>query len=154
MSRTTRSLALLVALVVAAGLAATAVATAATGRPDQGTVLTAVLKGTNEVPPADPDGVGRARLTIDTVNDTVCFVIGARKITLPALSAHIHEGDAGVNGPIVITLAGPDSSGLSRGCVQADHALLLMILADPSHYYVNVHNTDFPSGAIRGQLSG
>ncbi len=27
------------------------------------------------------------------------------------------------------------------------------ILANPSAYYVNVHNAEFPSGAIRGQLA-
>jgi len=28
------------------------------------------------------------------------------------------------------------------------------ILANPEDYYVNVHNAEYPGGAIRGQLSG
>ena len=42
---------------------------------------------------------------------------------------------------------GEAGKGLDPGEVQR-------ILADPSGYYVNVHNTEFPNGAIRGQLHG
>ena len=112
------------------------------------------LTGAEEVPvQGDPDGVGKARVTLDRDLSQVCFEIRVAKITLPATSAHIHSGVAGVSGPAVVTLTPPDASGMSSGCVAADLTLITEIRNNPSGYYVNVHNSDFPAGAVRGQLS-
>jgi hypothetical protein len=133
------------------------VGTAAAGRlagsSTGGVALTAALLGQNEVPPADPDGSGTAAVTLNSGQGVVCFEISASNIALPATGAHIHQGEAGVNGPIVVALTPPDESGTSSGCVDADRGLIKDIRKDPTGYYVNVHTTEFPSGAIRGQLS-
>jgi hypothetical protein len=57
-----------------------------------------------------------------------------------------------VAGPIVVALK-PPTSGVSGGCTRAAPALVSAIVANPSNYYVNVHNAPYPEGAIRGQLS-
>jgi len=75
-------------------------------------------------------------------------------LPLPATAAHIHAGAADVNGPVVVPFSAPDSSGTTQGCTIADATLVEQILADPSGYYVNVHTSEFPGGAIRGQLEG
>ncbi len=49
-------------------------------------------------------------------------------------------------------LVAPNASGVSFGCVSASADVIAAIRANPSNYYVNVHTTDFPDGAIRGQL--
>jgi hypothetical protein len=116
--------------------------------------LTAELTGAAEVPgPGDPDGSGSALVTINEAEGEVCFALIVANITLPADAAHIHVGEAGVAGDVVVPLAPPDEEGASAGCViGVDSALIQAILANPAGYYVNVHTSDFPAGAVRGQL--
>ena len=81
----------------------------------------------------------------------ICWEITVSNITLPVFAAHIHHASAGVNGPVEVGLVpqGP----LSSGCVMVDPALIKTIAKNPADYYINVHNADYPAGAIRGQLS-
>lgn len=118
-----------------------------------GRKLTTTLTGTAEAPgPGDPDGTGTAQLRLRVGQGQVCYVLTASNITLPALAAHIHRAPVGVAGPVVVPLTAPDAAGSAQGCATADRALVKDILKHPDMYYVNVHTTDFPAGAIRGQL--
>jgi hypothetical protein len=117
-----------------------------------GTVLTATLKGSNEVPPADPDGSGTGTFRMTRGAALICYQLSVKDIVLPATGAHIHVGAAGVNGPIVVPLTAPDASGSAAGCAVTTRALVAAILDNPAGYYANVHTTEFPLGAIRGQL--
>ncbi|HEY7661360.1 MAG TPA: CHRD domain-containing protein [Actinomycetota bacterium] len=116
------------------------------------------LSGANEVPPADPDGVGVAEINVAARSGTLCFAIAVENITLPATAAHIHQAPAGSNGDIVVPLEPPvgfgsGSTGVSAGCLTGlSTKLLQAIERHPEQYYVNVHNADFPPGAVRGQL--
>jgi hypothetical protein len=139
--------------VLTAVLVGTAAAGRLAGSSTAGVSLTATLLGENEVPPADPDGSGTAVVTLNSGRGVVCFEISVSNIALPATGAHIHEGEAGVNGAIVVVLTPPDESGTSSGCVEADRGLIKDIRRNPEAYYVNVHTTEYPGGAIRGQLS-
>jgi glucose/arabinose dehydrogenase len=116
------------------------------GRP-----LSAAMTGEEEVPaPGDPDGSGTARFWLNQGQERICFQLTVTDIGAPT-AAHIHEGQAGVPGPIVVTLE-PPTSGSSSGCVTADADLIQLIRRFPGNYYVNVHNEEFPGGAVRGQL--
>lgn len=122
---------------------------AAGGRP-----LATNLTGAAEVPgPGDPDGTGSAHLTLNQGQGEVCFHIEVQDIMLPATGAHIHVGAVDEAGPVVVPLIPPDESGSSSGCVEADKDLIKDIRQNPENYYVNVHTTDFPPGAVRGQLT-
>jgi hypothetical protein len=79
-------------------------------------------------------------------------IIPLKDIMLPATGAHIHVGAAGVNGPVVVPLTAPDARGSAAGCAVTTRALVAAILDNPGGYYANVQTTDFPAGAIRGQL--
>ena len=123
--------------------------TVANGRP-----LKADLNGANEVPgPGDPDGSGIARLRLNQGRHRICYRIEVTDIALPVTGAHIHEAAAGVAGPVVVTF-GPFDDGTAVGCVtDLERSLIKAIRKHPADYYVNVHNGEYPAGAVRGQLS-
>jgi hypothetical protein len=74
-------------------------------------------------------------------------------MTLPATAAHIHQAADGQAGPPVVTLNAPGENGLSTTCTVVDATLMQELINNPQNYYVNVHNANFPDGAIRGQLA-
>jgi LPXTG-motif cell wall-anchored protein len=118
-------------------------------------VLGATLAGgSNEVPnPGDPDGSGTAMVTLKPSTTEVCYELKVSNITLPAAAAHIHRGARGVAGPVVVPFTAPAANGMSSGCAKADLALITEIAQNPAGFYVNVHTSDFPGGAVRGQLA-
>ncbi len=114
------------------------------------TVLQTDLSGAEEAPgPGDPDGSGSATI-IAIPPDTVCYVLTAENIA-PATAAHIHQAPPGEPGPVVVPLA-PPTYGASGGCTQAEPEVVSGLQENPGDYYVNVHNAEYPNGAIRGQL--
>ena len=148
----------MVALLTLAGILAAMLVLVgpATAQPSDGsglalpTVLHATMTGEQEVPgPGDPNGFGRATIILNPP-DTVCYALTARRIK-PATAAHIHRAPPGEAGPIVVPLE-PPTFGVSGGCTRVHPELLANIAANPSDYYVNVHNEPYPLGAIRGQL--
>jgi hypothetical protein len=113
----------------------------------------ASLNGAQETGPADPDGTGSAMVTLNVGQDRVCWTVTWTAIDAPT-AYHIHHAAAGVPGPVVLpfTVSG---AFVPSGCRTGldDPALLQDIVDFPDQYYVNIHNTAFPGGAIRGQLS-
>jgi hypothetical protein len=101
----------------------------------------------------DPDGIGSALVTLNHGQGEVCWEMSVANITLPATASHIHRAAPGIRGPIVVGLTAPDASGEAAGCASGvDRELIRDILVNPGSYYVNVHTSDFPPGAVRGQL--
>jgi len=143
------------------------ISTGAYAQSPQGAPLFAVLSGANEcnnvAPPAGPDcrkgdldGIGSATITFPTTT-SVCWGINVDNIAGATL-AHIHAGTPGINGGIMVNLTPPNAPGAgnpgaSSGCVGGIAAgIVAAIRADPTRFYVNVHNGGFPGGAVRGQL--
>lgn len=119
--------------------------------------LTATLKGKEEVPgPGDKNGKGEITVTTKAKRGKVCFALEFDQIGDPT-AGHIHKGAAGVSGAIKVTLF-EDPDGIpgptAEGCVKGLRTKLVRnINRTPEKYYVNLHNTEFPDGAIRGQLA-
>jgi hypothetical protein len=121
----------------------------------KGNVFVGNMTGAVEVPPGDPNATGKAVITLKPSSNTVCYHLSWAGLT-SVTAAHIHLGATGVAGPIVVGFFGvalPDTISSVGGCVTGvDPALIKNIHDNPSEYYVNVHDTDFPKGAIRDQL--
>jgi len=117
-------------------------------RPVLGTILRLALQGTSE-----PNAKGTAVLRIRKDAGVICYRLHAENVTLPTVAAHIHQGAAGVNGPVVVPFDAPGADGNSSGCATTTADIIAGILANPAGYYVNVHTKEHPAGAIRAQLA-
>jgi hypothetical protein len=110
---------------------------------------TVQMDGLQEPDGGDPDGFGTAVFRVNDDDPNAPFIdweFTAFDIGMPLTAAHIHDGDFGVNGPPVVDFSGQMSG---SGLVDLD---LLAVIADPEGFYINLHNADFPGGAIRGQI--
>lgn len=123
----------------------------ATTVPAGATVLTADLTAAEEVPGPGATGAGGTARLVLSADGQVCAGITTTK-GLTATAAHVHTGDRGVAGPVVVTLPTP-TDGRADACVRSDPAVVARVAAEPASAYVNVHTQAQPTGAVRGQLS-
>lgn len=120
-------------------------------------VLVAQLNGLNEMTGAgvpyqgDMDGTGSAVISLYEDQNLVCYELAFLGIATPT-AAHIHDGDAYINGPVVVNFTQDGGGILNEGCAEDTNTVIADILTTPDDFYVNIHNADFPGGAIRGQL--
>jgi hypothetical protein len=127
--------------------------------------LSAELTGGEEVPPVDTNATGIANLqnNVQTIN----YQLSVNDL-VNVTQAHIHRGEEGENGKVVVTLynttmpTGPMSGLLSQGNITAANLVGplagqqltdLVSIMDNGTAYVNVHTKDFPLGEIRGQIA-
>jgi CHRD domain len=133
-------------LAVVSLIALVAVTGAIGGGQGGATVLQGILSGKAEAPKGDLDGAGTAKVTINGTK--MCWVIKTTKVGA-LTAAHIHKGGARVAGPVVVAFG---ASYKPTGCVTAAAAVASAIAKNPKAYYVNVHDAEYPNGALRGQL--
>jgi len=130
----------------AAAIALIVVAGSAAATQKGGSSLHATLSGKVETPKGDPDGRGTAEVKIN--GKSVCWELKTSGVgTLTA--AHIHKGNPGVAGPVVVPFG---TTYKAKGCISTTAAIAAAIKKTPGAYYVNVHNAKYPAGALRGQL--
>ena len=124
------------------------------------------LTGFEEVPPVnDTSAIGVAEIKLG--QDNIMYTVNVTDIE-NVTAAHIHRGQVGENGPIVITLFKKDTPTtamttgvLSEGNITAANlegpmaGQLLSNLTSAmqnEQTYVNVHTQQNPNGEIRGQI--
>jgi hypothetical protein len=125
---------------------------------NSGRPLVANMTGAAERPgPGDPDGTGTAFIRLNQGQNQICFELRVSNIATPT-AAHIHIAPPTAPGPVVVGLAPPvpingTNNAFSAGCINnVPTDLIKAIRQNPQNYYVNVHNSEFPAGAVRGQL--
>lgn len=119
----------------------------------EGRPFVVMMAGAQEAPgPGDPDGSGVAYLWLNQGQGTIEYELEVENIGTNVTGAHIHRAAAGSPGPVVVPLSAP-VSGSSSGTAMVDADLIKEIRKYPERFYVNVHTSQFPAGAVRGQLS-
>ncbi|HEY7377326.1 MAG TPA: CHRD domain-containing protein [Steroidobacteraceae bacterium] len=125
------------------------------------------LSGDNEVPAVATDTTGRVEVQVSKDQQSAEFTLSVDE-GVRVTQSHFHCGPAGVNGPIVIFLAGfhpngwdVDGKWVSNTTITnanivntACGATLAEIFeqARAGNVYANVHSVDHPAGVARGQL--
>lgn len=116
------------------------------------------LTGDNEVPAVDTNASGEIELELDEDETELEYNLNVEDIA-DVTGAHIHIGEEGENGDIVVTLEHDDEE--SEGTITEDdlegpldggELSDLIELIEDDNAYVNVHTEENPDGEIRGQL--
>jgi hypothetical protein len=145
--------------------------------------LRARLTGFQEVPPKLTNATGRFTAVVDPTRTSVTFVLTYSDLSSPVLFSHIHFGQRGVNGGVMVffcnnTPTGPQPRACpSRGgTISGTFTARDVIGPGPDNpatdqgispgnlrqvirailsgeTYVNVHSQRFPSGEIRGKVN-
>lgn len=166
------------AVLASISIAAAFGAAALIAQQDQPGVFRTRLFGFHEVPSVYTPATGEFRATVNDAGTEIAYELEYSGLRAPVTQAHIHLGQPGVNGGIMIWLCGteanpgpagtpacpqsgrvsrtvraadvvgPEAQGIAPGDLTA--ALRSMRLG---FTYANVHSTQFAGGEIRGQIS-
>jgi len=134
----------------------------------EGETFSANLSGKDESPPTESNATGWAKFQTDDNGTEVSYwvnITGLKEIT----GAHIHNGSAGQNGDIVVSLSKEksaedgDNATLSlkgnitkddlQGPLEGKEISDLVSLMSDGNAYVNAHTDKYQDGAIRGQIA-
>jgi hypothetical protein len=138
---------------VASGIAAAsaiAVLTGCAGMEYQASEQQVRLWGSNEVPPVQTQAYGTG---VNNIAADRSVTVTLSVIDMVPTAAHIHEGAAGTNGPVIVPLnriserafVAPDGARLTEAQYAAYKA---------GNLYVNVHSARHPNGEVRSQIAG
>jgi cysteine-rich repeat protein len=113
---------------------------------DGGTEYTATLDGSQENPAVPTAATGTATLVLNP-DQSVTYELTATGLS--GTMAHIHVGAPGVNGDIIVTLAGGPTTWAGTS---APLSIEQVALLKAGRLYLNVHTVANPGGEIRGQI--
>jgi hypothetical protein len=108
------------------------------------------LWGSNEVPPNTTMAYGTGTVNV-TTDRYVAVTLSV--IDMAPTAAHIHEGAAGANGPVIVPLQRISANAFTAAPnAQLTEAQYQAYIA--GNLYVNVHSEKYPGGEVRAQIVG
>lgn len=116
--------------------------------------LDLALSGQYEVPSNSSNATGALVGTYNDVSNVLTFTLRFSGLSAPATAAHFHMAAAGTNGPVQIGFAG-FPTGVTSGLYTNTYTLSPIQESNLlcGMWYVNIHNSSFPGGEIRSQLT-
>ena len=111
------------------------------------TLFTSILSGQNEVPPTTSMASGGVGLILNAARNEVRYD-GSVTNLMPTL-AHVHDNVAGMNGPVLFPLMLTGTTVSGNQPLTPDQVTKLI----SAGLYVNFHSMEFPTGAVRGQIT-
>ena len=132
-----------------AALALGLLACGSSSDPEQTTTRAVVLTGEQEVPPVITGAVGSGTVSLDLPSRNIRGSIVLDGMT--ANAAHIHIGDVGVSGPIIVPLVetAPGTWSVPAGATLTESQANAFAAGG---LYFNAHSPANPNGEIRGQI--
>ena len=135
-------------------------------------MFTAILSGSNEVPPVTTAGSGIAIFQLSSVGHQLIINYQLNLINISGVTgAYIHNGKQGENGPVIASLFNPSMRGPPTGAINGQLKAATLTSSDltgplagnqitdlvnmirSGGAYVNVHTTQNHNGEVRGQIS-
>ena len=126
--------------------------------------FTTYLSGNEEVPSVETDAEGKAKLEVNGNEDKIRFHVEAEGLE-DIVGGHLHYGEKGENGPVVVTLFGEKSTDNGsfeksgtieennlEGPLEGKDISDLIGNLEDEEIYINIHTEENPDGEIRGQF--
>ena len=113
------------------------------------------MDGQQETNPNNSAATGEFDIVYHTDTKVLELSMSWENLTVAAAAAHIHgSGAPGVNAPVVIPLTIPNevSGTLSGSFLTTNYPTFNEENFLNGLYYINIHNSSFPAGEIRGQI--
>jgi hypothetical protein len=109
----------------------------------------ALLNGSQETPSVPTTARGLALLNLSSHDTKLSVHVVASGLSGSITGAHLHRGDSGVSGPVVLDLLPLVNGNTINGTVSLPDSVFADLFA--GNLYVNIHTAEHPAGEIRGQ---
>jgi CHRD domain len=99
----------------------------------------------------DRDGYAEAEVSIANNLDQICYDINNVRNLGAITSVSLNRAPMGQTGPVVLRFREANEGGW-KNCVKRSEWLEANLEWRPGNYYVQISTTEYPNGAVRGQL--